>query len=217
MPATAPNSSSSKASTLALSIKRALDVIGALLILGLTSPVLVATLVLSRLLQGSPLLFRQLRPGLNGKPFTLYKLRTMSVATSSRVDPSLDAQRLTRFGRVMRQLSLDELPQLWNVLRGDMSLVGPRPLLMQYLPRYSSRQSRRHEVKPGITGWSQINGRNDLSWERKLELDVWYVENHSLRLDLKILCLTLYKVIAQKNVTQQGHATMPEFTGNLNN
>ena len=163
---------------------------------------------------GSPVMFRQARPGLNGCPFKLIKFRTMRDACDSEGQTLPDEARLTRFGNFLRSTSLDELPELWNVVRGEMSLVGPRPLLMQYLPRYSARQARRHEVRPGITGWTQINGRNTLSWEEKFDLDIWYVENHSFILDLKILLKTLAKVFSRDGVSAQGHATMPEFKGN---
>jgi len=162
---------------------------------------------------GTPAVFRQNRPGLHGRPFRLVKFRTMSNATdrSGRLLP--DAERLTAVGSFMRKTSLDELPQLWNVLRGDMSLVGPRPLMMQYLPRYSPEQARRHDVLPGITGWSQVHGRNSLTWEEKFALDVWYVDHRSIGLDLRILALTVLRVIRPEGITSEGHATMPEFMG----
>jgi len=181
------------------------------------APVLLAVIpgawALIHLLMGRPALFRQTRIGRGGKPFTFFKFRTMTDARDARGELLPDARRLTRLGRFLRATSLDELPQLWNVLRGDMSLVGPRPLLPQYLPRYDSRQRRRHEVKPGITGWAQINGRNALSWEEKFDLDVWYVDHQSFRLDMKILWLTLLKVLRRDGISQSGHATMPEFMG----
>jgi len=162
---------------------------------------------------GSPILFRQQRPGRFAKPFWLLKFRTMSEQREASGDLLPDAVRLTRVGRLLRAISLDELPQLWNVLRGDISLVGPRPLLMDYLPRYSPEQARRHDVMPGITGWAQINGRNALTWEEKFALDNWYVNNWGLALDLRILLLTLIRVLKRDGITPAGHATMPEFTG----
>jgi lipopolysaccharide/colanic/teichoic acid biosynthesis glycosyltransferase len=162
---------------------------------------------------GRPLLFRQVRPGLDAQRFTLLKFRTMRTALGSGLGFPSDADRLTGCGRFLRKFSLDELPQLWNVLCGDMSLVGPRPLLKEYMPRYSAGQRRRHQAKPGITGWAQINGRNTLNWERKFELDVWYVDNWSLWLDTKILLLTAWKVLRRESISQEGHATMPEFLG----
>ncbi len=176
-------------------------------------PVLLALTVLVRIQHGSPILFRQTRPGLHGRPFQLIKFRTMRDAFDAQGRPLPDAERLTRLGRWLRATSLDELPELWNVLRGDMSLVGPRPLLMEYLPLYSAEQARRHEVKPGITGWAQVNGRNSLSWEEKFELDVWYVEHRSFWLDLKIIALTMKKVLLREGISAQGEATMPEFKG----
>jgi len=162
---------------------------------------------------GWPVLFRQVRPGLGGRPFTLLKFRTMTEARDAQGNLLPDEERLTRFGRFLRRTSLDELPELFNVLKGDMSLVGPRPLLMEYLERYSPEQARRHEVRPGITGWAQVNGRNALSWEEKFELDVWYVDHLSLVLDVKILFLTLWKVLKGEGIARPGHATMPEFMG----
>jgi lipopolysaccharide/colanic/teichoic acid biosynthesis glycosyltransferase len=162
---------------------------------------------------GGPIFFRQVRPGKNGHPFNLVKFRTMLDAVDYGGVPLPDAERLTPFGRWLRSTSLDELPELWNVLRGDMSLVGPRPLLMQYLPLYSSRQARRHEVRPGITGWAQVNGRNALTWPQKFELDVWYVDNRSFWLDLRILWMTLVVVLRRDGISAQGEATMPPFTG----
>ena len=194
-------------------LKRAVDLSGAGATLVLLSPVLAAVAVAVRLTMGSPVLFRQERPGLGGKPFTMYKFRTMCDARD-RVGKLLDdAARLTRLGRFLRRTSLDELPELVNVLRGEMSLVGPRPLLMQYLSRYSPEQARRHEVKPGITGWAQINGRNAITWEEKFTLDVWYVDHRSLLLDMKILLGTMWKVIRRDGISAAEHATMPEFGG----
>jgi len=163
---------------------------------------------------GSPVLFRQTRPGLNGKPFEMVKFRTMRDAIDANGNPLPDSERITPFGDKLRRSSCDELPELWNVLKGDMSLVGPRPLLMQYLPLYSSEQARRHEVRPGVTGWAQINGRNSLSWEDKFKLDVWYVDNHSFWLDIRILLLTVKKVFVKEGISAAGHATMMPFTGN---
>ncbi|WP_274585377.1 sugar transferase [Neisseria leonii] len=162
---------------------------------------------------GAPVLFRQLRPGLHGRLFTLYKFRTMRDETGADGRPLSDAERLTPFGRRLRASSLDELPELWNVLKGDMSLVGPRPLLPEYLPRYSPEQARRHLMRPGITGWAQINGRNALSWPQKLRLDVWYIDHFSYRLDLKILLLTVKTVWRRDGISAEGNATMPPFTG----
>lgn len=162
---------------------------------------------------GTPVLFRQLRPGLHGRPFTMLKFRTMSNAYDSYGHLLPDDQRMTTLGKFLRSTSLDELPELWNVLNGDMSLVGPRPLLMEYLPLYSSEQARRHEARPGITGWAQVNGRNALSWEEKFKLDVWYVDNQSLWLDIKILLMTVKKVLVREGISASGEATMPKFKG----
>jgi lipopolysaccharide/colanic/teichoic acid biosynthesis glycosyltransferase len=193
--------------------KRLLDVSVSLLALGLLSPVLLGTAVVVRVLLGSPVCFTQLRPGLGGKPFRMIKFRTMTDARDAHGELLPDEQRLTRFGRMLRASSLDELPELWNVLKGDMSLVGPRPLLMEYLPLYSPEQARRHEVRPGITGWAQINGRNAISWEQKFALDVWYVEHRSVWLDMKILALTAWRVLRREGISAAGEATMPKFTG----
>jgi lipopolysaccharide/colanic/teichoic acid biosynthesis glycosyltransferase len=193
--------------------KRALDVSLAVLALFLGAPLIGVLALAVRLFLGKPIIFRQQRPGLHGKPFTLLKFRTMRDAVDEDGTPLPDAERLTRFGRVLRSTSLDELPELVNVLRGEMSLVGPRPLLMQYLPLYTLEQQRRHDVRPGITGWSQVTGRNALSWEEKFERDIWYVEHQSLRLDLRILMLTLVQVVQRHGVSAAGEATMPEFTG----
>ena len=177
------------------------------------SPVFVAVSTLVWLSMGRPVLFRQRRPGRFAKPFMLLKFRTMSDGRDEGGKPLPDADRLTRIGRLLRATSLDELPQLWNVLRGDISLVGPRPLLMEYLPRYSREQARRHDVMPGITGWAQINGRNALTWEEKFALDTWYVENWSLRLDALILLKTVVSVMKRDGIANAGHATMPGFEG----
>lgn len=194
-------------------LARALDLSLGLPLLVLTLPVAALAALAIRLRLGPPVLFRQERPGRHGRPFTLLKLRTMREAYDEDGRPLPDAERLTRLGRALRAASLDELPTLWNVVRGDMGLVGPRPLLTKYLDRYSPRQARRHEVKPGITGWAQIHGRNTLSWEEKLRLDVWYVEHRSLGLDLRILAATVFQVLARRGIRAQGHATMPEFQG----
>jgi len=166
------------------------------------------------LTMGRPVLFRQQRPGLRGKPFTLYKFRTMRDARTASGELLPDDLRLTTFGKWLRSTSLDELPELFNVLKGEMSLVGPRPLLMEYLPRYSPEQARRHEVKPGITGWAQVNGRNALTWEEKFRMDVWYVDHWNLWLDMKIVLLTIWKVLKREGISAEGSATMPVFTGN---
>lgn len=193
-------------------LKRLLDVTAASTGLVLLSPVLIATGFAVRFRMGSPVLFRQLRAGLHGQAFTLYKFRTMSVAADDPADLTGEL-RLTAFGRSLRRTSLDELPSLWNVLRGDMSLVGPRPLHMEYLPLYTAEQARRHEVRPGITGWVQVNGRNALAWEKRFELDVWYVDNWSLRLDLSILLRTIRSVFLREGISPEGRHTMPAFTG----
>ena len=191
--------------------KRLLDVVGAVAGLFVTAPLQAAAAVAIRREVGSPVLFRQQRPGLGGKPFTLLKLRTMrdAVDASGRVLP--DSSRLTPLGRRLRAWSIDELPELWNVLRGDMSLVGPRPLLMEYLPRYTPEQARRHSVRPGLTGWAQVSGRNALSWEEKFALDVWYVDHVSLGLDLRILWRTAWAVVSRTGISAPGHETMPAF------
>ena len=191
--------------------KRLCDILGAILLLILLAPLLAAVALTVRAALGRPVLFRQIRPGLGGRPFTLCKFRTMRPATSDGSEG--DANRLTTVGRFLRRTSLDELPELWNVLRGDMSLVGPRPLLRRYLDRYSPRQARRHEVRPGITGWSQVKGRNALGWEEKLELDAWYAENLGPAIDAMILLMTIGAVLRGRGVSAEGHATMPEFRG----
>lgn len=193
--------------------KRIMDILMASAALMLLAPPLLLLSVLVRISFGSPVLFRQVRPGLHGRPFMMVKFRTMTDECGADGDLLPDAQRLTAFGRFLRATSLDELPELWNVLRGEMSLVGPRPLLMEYLPLYSPEQARRHEVRPGITGWAQVNGRNALSWEERFKLDVWYVDHRSLGLDLRILWLTLRKVIVREGINAKGEATMPKFTG----
>lgn len=194
-------------------IKRTFDLALTLPALLVLSPLLGLIALLVRFKLGSPALFRQRRPGLNGKPFILYKFRSMAGARDAQGNLLPDAERLTTFGSSLRSTSLDELPELFNVLKGEMSLVGPRPLLMQYLDRYSPEQARRHEVKPGMTGWAQINGRNALTWEERFALDVWYVDHQSLVLDLRIIGLTLWKWMTREGINQPGHATMPEFMG----
>ncbi|MDO9129627.1 MAG: sugar transferase [Anaerolineales bacterium] len=194
--------------------KYLLDIILVTMSLALLSPALVILAILVRIKLGSPILFHQQRPGLYGKPFTIYKFRTMNDARGDSGDLLPDAQRLTRFGRFLRSTSLDELPELINVLKGEMSIVGPRPLLMQYLPRYTPEQTRRHEAKPGITGWAQVNGRNAISWEQRFALDMWYVDHLSFWLDLKILVRTVGAVLMRRGITQPGHATISEFMEN---
>lgn len=195
-------------------MKRVFDSALAFLALLSLFPVIAVLALSVRCALGSPVLFRQLRPGLHGQPFEMIKFRTMrySVDTSGR--PLPDAERLTPFGRFLRSTSLDELPELWNVLKGDMSLVGPRPLLMEYLPLYNKEQMRRHLVRPGITGWAQVNGRNSISWEDRFRMDIWYVENQSFWIDLKILWLTLLTVLSRGGVSEPGQVTMSRFAGN---
>ena len=194
-------------------MKRIIDFLLSLTALVALSPLLLLLAIIIRLQLGSPVLFKQLRPGLNASPFEIVKFRTMTDAKDENDNLLPDAERLPTIGRVLRATSLDELPELWNVLKGDMSLVGPRPLLMEYLDLYTAEQSRRHEVRPGITGWAQVNGRNALSWEDKFALDVWYVDNRSLWLDAKILMMTLLKVVKREGVSHEGHATMEPFRG----
>lgn len=193
--------------------KRILDLIIASIALVVLSPVLVVTGLLVWIFHGRPVLFRQVRPGFRSQLFTVYKFRTMNEGRDAQGNLLPDEQRLTRLGRFLRSSSLDELPELFNVLKGEMSLVGPRPLFKHYLERYSSEQARRHEVLPGITGWAQVNGRNALDWDEKFRLDVWYVDNWSFWLDLKILLITLWKVIKREGISQPGHATAEEFMG----
>jgi len=195
-------------------MKRSFDIIVSLLTLIILSPIVGVTALLIRSKIGTPVLFKQQRPGFNEKPFYVYKFRSMTDECDEQGELLPDDVRLTSFGKVVRKLSLDELPQLLNVLKGDMSFVGPRPLLMEYLPLYNERQSRRHEVRPGITGWAQVNGRNSISWEDKFELDVWYVENWSFWLDIKILFMTVLKVFKSEGISQDGQATMTKFEGN---
>jgi len=196
-------------------VKRVFDfVVASLSLLVLSIPLMLLTLLIASKL-GAPVFFCQVRPGLSGRAFTMAKFRTMTGERDGVGELLPDADRLTSFGRFLRASSLDELPELWNVLKGDMSLVGPRPLLMDYLPLYSAEQARRHEVRPGITGWAQINGRNALSWEEKFKLDVWYVDNRSMWLDIKILWLTVRKVLVRDGISAAGEATMPRFAGSI--
>ena len=194
-------------------LKRLLDIVIASSALVLLSPVyaLVAYKVKKNL--GSPVLFRQLRPGLYGKPFEMVKFRTMKDALDLDGNPLPDSERLTAFGKMLRSTSLDEMPELWNVIKGEMSIVGPRPLLMEYLPLYNEQQAKRHNVRPGITGYAQVNGRNAISWEKKFELDTWYVENRSLWLDFKIMLKTVQKVLSKDDISAEGEATISKFTG----
>ena len=194
-------------------MKKFFDVFVVLIGLVLIWPLILCVAVLVRAKLGSPVLFRQIRPGKDGLPFEMIKFRSMRDAEGEDGKPMPDDQRLTMFGRLLRACSLDELPGLWNVLRGEMCLVGPRPLLIEYLPLYSDKQARRHEVRPGITGWAQVNGRNAISWEEKFELDVWYVDHQSFWLDIKILFLTVKKVFVREGINQDGQATMEKFTG----
>jgi len=195
-------------------IKRLFDIAVAAVLLLVFSPVMAAVAVAIRVTMGAPVLFTQRRPGLGGRPFDVYKFRTMTDDCGPDGAPLPDGARLTRLGSLLRRASLDELPQLLNVLRGDMSLVGPRPLLMEYLPLYSAEQARRHEVRPGITGWAQVNGRNALTWPERFRLDVWYVDHRSFLLDLRILALTALRVLNRRGINQPGAATMTRFTGN---
>lgn len=196
-------------------VKRLFDIICSASGLLVLSPVMLVVAWKVKKNLGSPVLFKQERPGLNGKPFHMIKFRTMLDAIDSNGNPLPDGDRLTPFGQFLRSSSLDELPELWNVLKGEMSLVGPRPLLMQYLLLYNAAQNRRHEVRPGVTGWAQVNGRNSLSWDDKFKLDVWYVDNRTLWLDVKILFLTVRKVLVKEGITQENNATMEPFTGSV--
>ncbi|WP_281990698.1 sugar transferase [Sulfitobacter geojensis] len=198
-------------------IKRLIDILAAGFGLLILSPILLITALIVWWQMGSSVLFRQTRPGLHGKPFQMIKFRSMRDAVDAKGNPLPDQERLTSLGRFLRSTSLDELPELWNVLKGEMSLVGPRPLRVEYLPLYSERQARRHEVRPGVTGWAQINGRNAISWEEKFELDVWYVENHSLALDLKIVFLTILKVVRRDGINSETGAPVVKFTGTKKN
>ncbi len=194
-------------------LKRVLDVMIASTALLLLSPVYFFVAYKVRKNLGSPVLFRQVRPGLHGKPFEMIKFRSMKDAVDENGNPLPDSERLTPFGQMLRATSLDEMPELWNVIKGEMSIVGPRPLLMEYLPLYNSQQAKRHNVRPGITGYAQVNGRNAISWEEKFKLDTWYVENQSLWLDFKIMLKTVKKVLAKDDISAEGEATMTKFTG----
>jgi lipopolysaccharide/colanic/teichoic acid biosynthesis glycosyltransferase len=194
--------------------KSALDKLVAAIALVIFSPIILILAIAISTRMGSPIVFAQPRPGKNGRIFTFYKFRTMTDERDANGNLLSDEERLTAFGQFLRRTSLDELPQLWNVLKGDMSFVGPRPLMVEYLSRYSPHQARRHEVTPGITGWAQINGRNEIGWPEKFKLDVWYVDNWSLWLDLKILFLTFWKVVRREGINQSGHATVEDFMGN---
>lgn len=194
-------------------MKRLFDIIAALVALTLFFPILLIVALLIRQKLGSPVLFSQLRPGLNGQPFRMFKFRSMLDAQDAQGNPLPDDQRLTAFGRLLRSTSLDELPGLWNILKGDMSVVGPRPLLMDYLPLYNTEQAKRHHVRPGLTGWAQVNGRNAISWEQKFKLDTWYVEHQSFWLDIKIILLTIKKVLVRDGISADGEATMSRFMG----
>lgn len=194
-------------------LKRPLDLLAAALGLLALAPLLGVLALLVRWRLGSPVLFRQVRPGLGGRPFEMIKFRTMTDACGADGKLLSDAERLTRFGQFLRKTSLDELPELWNVLKGDMSLVGPRPLLMEYLPRYLPEQARRHEVRPGLTGWAQVNGRNAISWPEKFKLDVWYVDHVSFSTDIRILGMTVRSVFKREGISASGEATMPKFLG----
>jgi sugar transferase EpsL len=203
--------------TMKTAAKRGMDVVVAALALAVLWPVMLAVGVAIRACDGGPVIFRQRRPGLNGRPFTLLKFRTMREARDAEGRLLEDETRLTALGKVLRELGLDELPQLWNVLRGRMSLVGPRPLLMEYMERYSPEELHRHDTKPGITGWAQVNGRNGLTWQEKFSLDLWYVENWSLWLDSRILVRTLWQVLKREGISQPGHATMAEYSASERN
>ena len=194
--------------------KRLVDLVFALIVLVILSPIILLVAILVRLFIGTPILFRQQRPGYKGRPFYIYKFRTMTDRVGTQGEPLPDAERLTSLGKILRSLSLDEMPELFNILRGEMSFVGPRPLLMEYLPRYSPEQARRHGVIPGLTGWAQVNGRNALSWEDKFKYDVWYVDHWSFRLDIKIILMTAWKVVKREGISQEGHATAEYFMGN---
>jgi sugar transferase EpsL len=194
-------------------MKRLFDFTVSLILLVGLSPIFIVISLLVKMKFGSPIIFRQERPGLNGERFCLYKFRTMTDEKDKHGQLLPDYIRLTSFGKFLRKYSLDEYPQLWNVIKGDLSLVGPRPLLVEYLPLYTKEQSLRHKVRPGITGWAQINGRNNITWEEKFKLDVWYIKNQSLLLDMKILLLTAYKVIISDGINQPGNATVESFKG----
>jgi len=193
--------------------KRLFDLIFSFFALIILSPIMLAMAIFVRLFLGTPILFKQQRPGYKGRPFFIYKFRSMRDAVGRDGTPLPDSERLTRFGRLLRSLSLDELPEIFNILRGEMSFVGPRPLLMEYLPLYSPEQARRHDVVPGLTGWAQVNGRNALDWPTRFKLDVWYVDNWSFWLDVKIILMTAWKVLAREGINQQGQATVEYFKG----
>ncbi len=195
-------------------MKRLLDIIFALILIAVLLPVFIILYFVIAIRLGRPVIFKQMRPGLNGKPFMMYKFRSMTDEKDQNGELLNDDKRLTSFGKKLRATSLDELPELYNILKGDMSFIGPRPLLMEYLPLYNERQSRRHEVRPGITGWAQVNGRNAISWKDKFELDVWYVENMSLWLDIKVIFKTIGTVLSRKGISQDGKATAEPFKGN---
>ncbi|MFA3362629.1 sugar transferase [Acinetobacter baumannii] len=197
-------------------LKRLLDIVIASIALTLLSPLYFYVAYKVKKNLGSPVLFRQVRPGLHGKPFEMIKFRTMKDATDAQGNPLPDSERLTPFGKMLRSTSLDEMPELWNVIKGDMSIVGPRPLLMEYLPLYNKEQAKRHDVRPGMTGHAQVNGRNAIGWEEKFKLDTWYVENRSLWLDFKIMLQTVKKVIAKDDISEAGEATMSKFIGTDN-
>ncbi|TDB02879.1 sugar transferase [Halomonas marinisediminis] len=194
-------------------LKRGFDVFASLFGLLILSPLMMVVAVIIRVRLGSPVLFRQARPGLNGKPFEMIKFRTMRDTYDENGNPLPDSERITPFGRFLRSTSLDELPELWNVLKGDMSVVGPRPLRMEYLPLYNAHQTRRHEVRPGVTGWAQVNGRNSISWEEKFDLDIWYVDNHTFFLDIKIILATIRKVLSREGISSSKEVPMPKFEG----
>jgi sugar transferase EpsL len=196
--------------------KRVFDLVASILVLLIAAPFIIILALFARIKLGAPVLFRQSRSGLHGQPFTMLKLRTMTDKRDRQGNLLPDADRLTSFGKLLRSTSLDELPELINVLKGEMSLVGPRPLLTQYMDRYTPEQMRRHAVRPGITGWAQVNGRNTLSWDEKFALDVWYVDNQSLWLDIKIMFLTAVKIFKREGISQSGHVTMEEFFGTTN-
>ena len=197
-------------------MKRAFDIVVSVVALIFLLPLMLAIAIAILLTMGRPVLFRQIRPGLNARAFQMLKFRTMTSDTDADGNALDDGARITALGHFLRQTSMDELPELWNVAKGDMSLVGPRPLLMEYVPLYSPRQHRRHETRPGITGWAQVNGRNMLSWDEKFELDIWYVENRSMLMDLLIMTITIFKVLKRDDISATGDATMPKFTGSLN-
>jgi lipopolysaccharide/colanic/teichoic acid biosynthesis glycosyltransferase len=195
-------------------MKRGVDLMVSMILIVSVCPILLVTTIMIYFFLGRPILFQQIRPGLNGLPFKMYKFRSMKDSTDRSGNPLPDDERLTSFGKILRSTSIDELPALWNVLKGEMSLVGPRPLLMEYLPLYSDEQKHRHDIRPGITGWAQVNGRNALSWEERFKLDVWYVNNQTFWLDIKIILLTVKKVFMREDISAEGQATMQKFTGN---